>query len=304
VEKIQLINYGTGLYELINPGRKNLRVDGIELPVEGTYCLNEVPKVIEYKVVKPVVLLHYIKDNNIVTLAEYKQVLNLKLFGDEPVMFETTEDRDLYNYYVNNSKPVYSEPETVWVQYEINVLYKEFIPDEYKAFISSNYVYPSISHYTPPEPVKAICTYTAFQNIMLRSTLVSKGFEEVEYSIFDSKSKGKKFEINDGIKFSRINETYISKYFSSHLFKSAKGSFEECKQACDRDLQAVTEVVNMFVKQFEEVPLDRQLLKDSLDTMFLVKDRLDKISVSKSYKDDYNAARNSVVKAINNLIKL
>jgi hypothetical protein len=307
VEKIQLINYGTGLYELINPGRKILKVDGIELPVEGTYCLNEVPKVIEYKVIKPGALLHYIKDENIVTLAEYRQILNLRL-DDEDVMFETTEDRDLYNYYVNNSKAVYSEPETVWVQYEIDVLYKEFIPDEYKAYISSDYVYPitpySTSRISTIEPVKAICSYVPYQNIMLRSTLVAKGFEEVENNIFNSKSKGKKFEINDGIKFSKINETYISKYFSSHLFKSVKGSFEECKQACDRDLQAVTEVVNMFVRQFEEVPLDRQLLKDSLDTMLYAKEKLDKISVSKSYKDDYNAARNSVVKAINNLIKL
>ncbi len=307
MEKIQLINYGTGLYELINSGRKNIKVDGIELPVEGVYCLNEVPKVIEYKVVKPEELLHYIKGKNIITLEEYRQVLNLRL-DDKDVMFETVEDRDVYNYYVNDSKPVYSEPETIWVPYEISVLYKEFIPDEYKAYISSNYVYPttpySTSRISTIEPVKAICTYNPYQDIMLRSTLVSKEFEEVENNIFNSKSKGKKFEINDGVKFSKINETYISKYFSSRLFKSVKGSFEECKQACDRDLQAVTDVVNMFVRQFEEVSLDRQLLKDSLDTMLYAKEKLDKISVSKSYKDGYNAARNSVVKAINNLIKL
>lgn len=299
---IQIVNYGDGLYELIGSARYDIRIDGVEAPKVAELTLNQVPKLIEEKKIVKGGVIHYLWADKIITFLEYQTVKNLRNYEDDGVEFETREDKEKWESYMTNCKPVYAEDKIEWRPLEFTVLYKQKISKEHSDYIKSSYVFPG--YWDKEKIIEAICTYTPNEDKMLRGILVSKDFEEVPHNTFSDHTKGRKFDIYDGVKFSKINNTYISKYFTGGCFKPTKGSYEQCIEAYDRDVQAITNVVQMIERQFSEVPLERQALKEAIDKLDICKSTLYKISVAKSYKQDYNYVYRTLQETINNLIKL
>lgn len=200
-------------------------------------------------------------------------------------VFDTREDKLKFEEFERNWKPVFLEPEVRWDEVEFQVIRKQFIEEKHRPFIESQIVIE-----TRPDKVEAICTYSPNFDMMFRKQAIELGFAEIEHKTFDASTKGKKFSFHSGIKYSKCNDEYVSKFFENKgLFNSKKGTYDDCVTSFERDYNAIATYLNLQVQTIEKIEIEPLMIRTVYDAILNIKSTANKIDSMKATRSDLNS---------------
>lgn len=294
---IYIIDYGLkNLYEMFHtPGYHpiELRIGDIEFSLRPgeNMSIDTLPVFIEQKVKQPNTVRHFQSGDSVMTIEEYREQRSLLASrgsrdDDDNFLFDTWEDKKNYDVFCESWTPVYTVGEFRWEECPFKIITKQYVDPVYKSYITSEII---VRTSEKDEPVKSICIYTPSFEGMCRKIGPALGFVEVENKTFVDNTLGKKFSFNSGIKFSKINNEYIEKYFENRrLFISEKGTYEQCVSAFKRDYSAVEEYLKLVAAKVDGVKIETTTAKDIFDIASEALSRLYKVQPMKASRNEYD----------------
>ncbi len=243
--KLQVIDYGYkkifGLVNLVSSAHQ-LKIDDKEFKFEGkSYqgfseltITGPVPDYIYYLHVEPRVLIGYTDGEVQITREEYADSLTkldvrTKTWSDSAdeyvKIWETKEDKAVYDEFAAKYTQVYSEPISEWRPIEFEVVQKQYIPEVHRKFIESSLIIDTgnLKQY------KSICTFKSDPYTMMIQIATELGFEIVDN---ENKTAGKKlyskWKDKDCLRFSMVNGNYIKLGELIPKYRDWIGTYEEC----------------------------------------------------------------------------
>lgn len=301
---IYIIDYGLkDLFEIryhSNYGSIDIKIEDQEftLSANNPMTISSFPTEILLKTSMPSQIIGYetISGETQITVETYKEKLAvLKSFGsyddDGNFIFETREDKTNYDAFTSNWKPIYSEQETIWETIEYKIIYKQYVDEYLQPFITSQIVIPVDSFYKKSDertPITAICEYKPNFTMLFRQIANKFGFVEVEDKTFLDNTIGKKYSIHDGIKYSKCNGQYLTKYFENRdIFRPTKGTYDDCVKSYNRDYDTINSYIQLQIKHIEGKGLELTTAKIILDLILDLQTKYHKIDSMKSTRDEY-----------------
>lgn len=322
---IQVVDYQNGLYgisQTVTWGGRDLylKINNVEftLPTKKELTITEIPTEVFQKEVKSPQLINYVDANgNLLRVDEYQAIVGelnkLKVWDDdaEESIWETREDKERYDKFVNSWKPVYSESIVEWTPVKFELVIKEPIPDKYKEFITSSIIvetrYKNGNYDNNNEYKKAICTYISNPTKMVEMVAKELGFTIVDN---ENKTEGLKIFIyktngDSVLRFSKVNGNYFK--IPENIWKQYRNiqdSLEKCiakyeweyKQIYDFLLGVSNTVNNKVIN-----PEERKELVELLDNSIGFYNKIDSM---KSTRDYYRYLGNSLKELKNKLLML
>lgn len=301
---ITLIDYGYTNYYRLQFGQSTgqYKIDELEINLKdhpSYIIIDQIPQQIFRKGLSKQELSHYkstTSDLNTCTINEYKEkeqsYLRNRKYDDDlnRYIFETVEDKNNYETFLSEWKPVLVTIEGLWEPVEFKKVYKQKIDEKYQNYISSEIIIPVKGYWDKEvKPVESLCKYSPNSSLMIRQIATSFGFTEVESNTFKSNTKGKKFSIHNGLEFSKMNDIYFGKDVSSgNNFKSKTGSYEECIQAFEQDYNGIYSYISMVAAEFSNEKMDEISVLEVYTKLKMMYRYFNEISVSKSNYDKYN----------------
>ena len=302
---IYIIDYGlNNLFELLRDdyGTLEVKIDNDEftLTKDKSFTISKIPEKIFKKTILQRRIGHYDYNGQILSIEERSVIWSdLRKNGfwdgeDEDIwVFDTREDKTKFEEFERNCKPLFLEPEIIWDEVEFRVIKKQWIEEKYRPFIVSQIV---ISN--NPANVKAICEYSPSFEQMFKKYAIELGFIEVEDKSFTDNTKGKKFSFHSGIRFSKCNGEYVTKFFENrYLFVPKKGTYEECIASFERDFNAIANYLNLQLASIENKQMEPLAIKKCYDLVQNIESVAGKVDSMKSTRSEYN----SLFKLITNL---
>lgn len=297
---IYVIDYGLdNLFELFKNdyGTLKCKIGETEFEIgQNPITSTSIPDKILKKVELHKRIGHYEFDGKILSVKDYSVVWedyrkNGYYDDDEDrFIFDTREDRENFNEFEKNWKPVYLEPEVRWDEVEFQIIKKQFIEEKYRPFIESQIVIE-----TRPDKVEAICTYSPNFDVMFRKQAIEFGFVEVEDKSFTDNTKGKKFSFSSGVRFSKCNDEWVNKFFENKgWFISKKGTYEDCIASFERDYNAIATYLNLQVQAIDGKAMEPLMVKTVYDALLSIKSTANRVDSMKATRTDYRSLLNQI----------
>lgn len=301
---IYIIDYGLkNLYEIFKQGYGSeiVKIGDNEVTLsQQLMTLTEIPDKILKKIILQKRIEHYEYNSQVLTNEEWlEQWKKLRKNGfwdgeDEDIwVFDTREDKSNFEEFERNWKPIYLEPEIKWEETSFEIIKKQFIEEKYRPFIVSQIVITNNSG-----KVESICQYYPSFEQMFRKIGNDYGFIEVEDKSFSDNTKGKKFSFHSGIKYSKCNGEYVTKFFENKgLFSDKKGTYEDCIVAFERDYNAISTYLKLQLAKINQKEISSLTLKECYDLIQHIKSTARNVDSMKSTRSEYN----SLLKLISSL---
>ena len=291
---IYIIDYGLkDLFEIFKRGYGSdiVRIGDIEFTLsEQPVTLTEIPSQLFKKVSLPTRVGHFEFEGQTMSIDEYnskwKELTKNRYYDDDEdrYIFETREDKSNFEEFERNWKPIHLEPEIKWEETSFEVIRKQFIEEKYRPFIKSQIVISNRS-----DKVESICQYYPNFDQMFKKIGNEYGFVEVEDKPFTDHTKGKKFSFHSGIKYSKCNGEYVTKFFENKgLFVDKKGTYEDCIIAFERDYNAISTYLKLQSSMIDQKELSPLTLKECYDLIQSIKSTARKVDSMKLTRSDYN----------------
>ena len=286
---LQVIDYGyENIFGLVNCSYTTyeLKIDDIEFKLDSTnsstksfaeVTLNSMPKVILKKIRHSSVKIGYslVEPNpfpdEIIEIDRYEELrkeLDTRIYDDddEYKIWNTVEEKVKYDEFIAKWKPVYKEVPDEWVPIEFEVVCKQFIPEKYRHYISSNLIIHTNGN---DKKYKAICNYKTDPYSMLISIARELGFEITDN---EYKTEGKKlytkWKDSDCLRWSKVNGNYIKLDSIRDKYRNFAGTFEECVAKYQWEYDQIYNYL-LGIKNTLDNPgissSDRQVLNDRID---------------------------------------
>lgn len=306
-----IIDYGlNGLFELQQTGFStlNLKIGGYEFELSNLpMTVTEIPTEILIKKTYSPSVSHYEFDGVRLSVLDYnteRKKMELPRYyddDDDRYVFNTKEEKEAYDQFIRNWKAIYTEPETRYEPIQFEVVRKQWIPEKYRPFISSQIVIPS-GWGSEQKKVEAICVYSGGFGKMFKKIADEIGFQELTQSTPYNDTKGKKYHLNNGIEYTHCNGQYVTKYFENqYLFNTVKGTFDQCVTAFDRDYNAIYSYLNLVNQELEGKQIEPLTAKAVYDMILECKKNANAVDSMKSTRDEYKRLLASLVKIENKL---
>ena len=120
-------------------------------------------------------------------------------------------------------------------------------------------------------------------------------FVEVEDKSFADNTKGKKFSFHSGIKFSKCNAEYVSRFFENKgWFISKKGTYEDCIASFERDYNAIATYLNLQVQAIDGKAMEPLMVKTVYDAIINIKSTANRVDSMKATRTDYKSLLNQI----------
>ena len=304
-----IIDYGlNGLFELRAYGAGttlNLKIGDYEFKLENfPITITEIPTEILIRKQYPDAISHYEFDGSRLSVLDYKTVCSqLAAFryydeDEDRWLFDTKEEKEAYDQFIRSWKAVYTEPESRYEPTQFEIIRKQWIPEKYRPFITSQIVIPTVSR-NEQQRVEAICVYSGGFSGMFKKIADELGFTPVLNSSSDT--KGKKYHLNES-RFTQCNGQYVSKYFGGgNLFCTMTGSFDQCVSAFDRDYNAIYSYLNLVNQEIEGKQIEPLTAKAVYDMILECKQYANAVDSMKSTRDAHKRLLASLVNIENKL---
>lgn len=294
---IQIIDYQDNLFGLLLIGEispKTLKIDGIEYTIGSSeYTLPDIPTEIFEKITYPSKIIGYSSGAEMCTVDEYNTMMRsltaAATYTDDGVMWDTREDKRLYDEFVAKWKCAYSEPTFEWKPVDFQLVVKERVPDKYRDYIESSIIIGSTGYGRAPR--KAVCTYRSRPKKMIEEIAERLGFS---ITLDDKNTQGKKIFIYTNVpdnilRYSKVNDKYFG--FPEEIYKKygdVNGSLAACIDKYEWEYNQIYEYLLGISNVIDNPSVtleERKKLATMMDEIFLT---MKKVTPTKSGLDHYN----------------
>jgi hypothetical protein len=238
--------------------------------------------------------LHNGESVDILKTEDYNQKISyLRSKGwqdDYDWFFDDLEDEIRYKRFLKDWKPITKQEEII-TDYEI--IFIEVPVSEYED------IQPLASMEDIDSCEKALFTYQPQPRKYLADYCKSLGLRWEDNKSWGNQSQGTySWPSHSGIEYVKINNEYLFLGEKPKFYKR-QGSYKECIEKMNSDIQLIKESVDMFFKKKDKTPMTAEERGAYYRELLSIKGFVSKLEVHKKHTSD----QNYIIKKINELIK-
>jgi hypothetical protein len=279
-------------YSIINGSREKINT----LYYNNTQVLVTSVKPTSYQTYKNNTFIsHFEKEGDIISIEDYSNQLKKfqskgKWLDSDNYGFSDIEDEIRYNRFLKDHKCIYKTEEVI-TDYEI--IFIKVPVSEYED------IQPVASMLDIDSCEKALFIYQPQPKKYLKNYCESLGLRWEDKKSWGSQSQGTySWSSHSDIEYAKINNEYLFLGEKPKFYKR-QGSYKECVERMNFDIQLIKDAVDIFFKKKDKTPMTAEERGAYYRELLSIKGFVSNLKVHKKHTSD----QNYIIKKINELIK-